>query len=67
MPTKDTYNTHIACGSTAAYLISINAINKTLSSKIYGHLDFIQHNFIKYNKYYNLLGNINPIINESKY
>jgi GR25 family glycosyltransferase involved in LPS biosynthesis len=50
-PTKDTYNTHIACGSTAAYLISLNAINKTLSSKIYGHLDFIQHNFIKYNKY----------------
>ena len=51
LPTKDTYNTHIACGSTAAYLISVNAINKTLTSKIYGHLDFIQHNFIKYNKY----------------
>ena len=51
LPTKDTYNTHIACGSTAAYLISTNAINKTLTSKIYGHLDFIQHNFIKYNKY----------------
>jgi len=51
LPTKDTYNTHIACGSTAAYLISINAINKTLNYKIYGHLDFIQHNFIKYNKY----------------
>jgi len=49
--TKDTYNTHIACGSTAAYLISYNGINKTLTSKIYGHLDFIQHNFIKYNKY----------------
>jgi len=51
LPTKDTYNTHIACGSTAAYLISLNAINKTLNSKIYGHLDFIQHNFIVYNKY----------------
>jgi len=51
LPTKDTYNTHIACGSTAAYLISPDAINKTLTSKIYGHLDFIQHNFIKYNKY----------------
>ena len=51
LPTKDTYNTHIACGSTAAYLISVNAINKTLNSKIYGHLDFIQHNFIIYNKY----------------
>ena len=51
LPTKDTYNTHIACGSTAAYLISPNAINKILTSKIYGHLDFIQHNFITYNKY----------------
>lgn len=51
LPTKDTYNTHIACGSTAAYLISPNAINKILTSKIYGHLDFIQHNFIVYNKY----------------
>ena len=51
LPTKDTYNTHIACGSTAAYLISPNAINKTSTSKIYGYADFIQHNFIKYNKY----------------
>ena len=50
-PTKDTYNTHIACGSTAAYLISPDAINKTSTSKIYGYADFIQHNFIKYNKY----------------
>uniref|UniRef100_A0A6C0H444 Glycosyl transferase family 25 domain-containing protein n=1 Tax=viral metagenome TaxID=1070528 RepID=A0A6C0H444_9ZZZZ len=51
IPTKDTYNTHIACGSAAAYLISINGIHKTLTSKIYSHLDFIQHNFITYNKY----------------
>ena len=51
LPTKDTYSTHIACGSTAAYLISYNAVNKMLTSKIFGHLDFIQHNFIKYNKY----------------
>ena len=51
LPTKDTYNTHIACGSTAAYLISLNGINKTSTSKIYGYADFIQHNFIKYNKY----------------
>jgi GR25 family glycosyltransferase involved in LPS biosynthesis len=51
LPTKDTYCTHIACGSTAAYLISFNGLNKTLNSKIYGHLDIIQHNFIKYNKY----------------
>ena len=51
LPTKDTYNTHIACGSAAAYLISPDAINKTSTSKIYGYADFIQHNFIKYNKY----------------
>ena len=51
IPTKDTYNTHIACGSTAAYLISLNAINKTSTSKIYGHIDVVMHNFIKYNKY----------------
>ena len=30
-PTKDTYNTHIICGSAAAYLISLNGINKTLN------------------------------------
>ena len=51
LPTKDTYNTHIASGSTAAYLISPDAINKTSTSKIYGYADFNQHNFIKYNKY----------------
>ncbi len=32
-------------------MISYSGVNKTLKSKIYGHLDFIQHNFIKYNKY----------------
>ena len=32
-PTKDTYNTHIICGSAAAYLISLNGINKTLNNK----------------------------------
>ena len=51
IPTKDTYNTHIACGSTAAYLISLNAINKTTTYKIYGHIDLVMYNFIKYNKY----------------
>ena len=51
LPTHNTYNTHIACGSTAAYLISLKAIIKTLNSKIYSHIDFIQHNFLKYNKY----------------
>ena len=49
--TKDTYNTHIICGSAAAYLISLNGINKTLTSKIYNHIDLVMHNFIKYNKY----------------
>ena len=51
LPTKDTYNTHIVCGSAAAYLISLNGINKTLTSKIYNHIDLVMHNFIKYNKY----------------
>ena len=51
LPTHDTYNTHIASGSTAAYLISLVSIIKTLNSKIYSHIDFIQHNFLKYNKY----------------
>lgn len=51
IPTNDTYNTHLACGSAAAYLISKKGIIKTINSKIYSHLDFIQHNFIKYNKY----------------
>ena len=50
-PTKDTYNTHIICGSAAAYLISPNGINKTLTSKIYNHIDWVQHNFIVFNKY----------------
>ena len=51
-PTKDTYNTHsYVSGSTAAYLISLNGINKTLNSKIYGHIDVVMHNFIKFNKY----------------
>ena len=50
-PTKDTYNTHIICGSAAAYLISLNGINKTLTSKIYNHIDLVMHNFITFNKY----------------
>ena len=51
LPTKDTYNTHIACGSAAAYLISPDAINKTLNSKIYNYNDLVMHNFITFNKY----------------
>ena len=50
-PTKDTYNTHIVCGSAAAYLISLNGINKTLNNKIYNHIDIVMHNFITFNKY----------------
>ena len=51
-PTKNTYNTHsCASGSTAAYLISLNGINKTTNSKIYGHIDLVMHNFITFNKY----------------
>ena len=50
-PNYETYNTHYACGSTAAYLISKKGIEKTLKFKIYSHADFIQHNFLKFNKY----------------
>lgn len=50
-PNYETYNTHYACGSTAAYLISKKGIEKTLKLKIYSHADFIQHNFLKFNKY----------------
>lgn len=50
-PNYETYNTHYICGSTAAYLISKKGIEKTLNYKIYSHADFIQHNFLKFNKY----------------
>jgi GR25 family glycosyltransferase involved in LPS biosynthesis len=50
-PTIDTYATHYICGSTAAYLISPRGIEKTLDRKVYSHADFIQHNFLKFNKY----------------
>lgn len=50
-PTYETYNTHFFSGSTAAYLISKNAIMKTINKKIYSHADFIQHNFYSYRKY----------------
>jgi GR25 family glycosyltransferase involved in LPS biosynthesis len=50
-PTTNTYSAHIVCGSTAAYLISKKGIEKTLNEKVLSHADFIQHNFIKYNKY----------------
>jgi GR25 family glycosyltransferase involved in LPS biosynthesis len=51
-PTKNTYTTHsYVSGSAAVYLISLNGINKTLNSKIYGHIDLFMHNFITFNKY----------------
>jgi len=50
-PTTQTYNTHYICGSTAAYLISKNGINKMLKEKVVSHADYIQQNFIKFNKY----------------
>ena len=50
-PTTNTYSTHFACGSTAAYLISESGLKKNLKSKILSHMDFIEHNFIKFRKY----------------
>lgn len=50
-PNYETYNTHYICGSTAGYLISKTGIEKTLKLKIYSHADFIQQNFLKFNKY----------------
>ncbi len=50
-PNLETYNTHYACGSAAAYLISKKGLKKSLDLKVYGYSDFIQHNFLKFNKY----------------
>lgn len=50
-PTKNTYITHFACGSTAAYLISKKGIEKMCNEKVKSHLDFETQNFIKFNKY----------------
>ena len=50
-PTENTYIAHYICGSTAAYLISKKGILKSINEKVISHADFIQHNFIKYNKY----------------
>ena len=49
--TTDSYNTHFACGSTAAYLISESGLKKNLKYKILSHVDFVEHNFIRYRKY----------------
>ena len=50
-PTTDTFITHFATGSTAAYLISRLGIRRMLKQKVFGHLDFETQNFIKFNKY----------------
>ena len=49
--TRSTYNTHFFTGSTAAYLISINGLNKLSKEKVTYHIDFITQNCIKYRKY----------------
>tara|TARA_B110000014_G_scaffold255567_1_gene237577 strand:- start:90 stop:1016 length:927 start_codon:yes stop_codon:yes gene_type:complete len=50
-PTTNTYNTHFLTGSSAAYLISESGLKKNLKSKILSHMDFVEHNFIKFRKY----------------
>lgn len=50
-PTINTYSTHFISGSAAAYLISESGLKKNLKSKILSHMDFIEHNFIKFRKY----------------
>jgi hypothetical protein len=50
-PTTNTYNTHFFTGSTAAYLISESGLKKNLKSKLLSHMDFVEHNFIRFRKY----------------
>ena len=49
--TQSTYNAHFFTGSTAAYLISINGLNKLSKEKVTYHIDFVTQNCIKYRKY----------------
>ena len=49
--TKKTYCTHFFTGSTAAYLISYNGLNKMSNEKVTYHIDFITQNFLNYRKY----------------
>jgi len=72
--TKESYNTHLMSGSTGAYLISKNGIEKTINDKVYSHIDMFQHNFITYKKYRakenlfytNEKTSLNRIINKTK-
>ena len=50
-PTINTYSTHFACGSTAAYLISQSGLKKNLKYKILHQIDFVENNFIRFRKY----------------
>ena len=50
-PTTNTYYTHFFSGSTAAYLISESGLKKNLKSKLLSHMDFVEHNFIRFRKY----------------
>lgn len=49
--TKLTYTTHLFTGSTAAYLISFNGLEKMCKEKVTYHIDFVTQNFLKYRKY----------------
>ena len=49
--TKSTYTTHLFTGSTAAYLISFNGLEKMCKEKVTYHIDFTTQNFLKYRKY----------------
>ena len=49
--TINTYSSHYLSGSAAAYLISKKGINKLLKNKVYSHTDFVDQNFIKFNKF----------------
>lgn len=49
--TKSTYVTHPFTGSTAAYLISFNGLQKMCNEKVTYHIDFVTQNFLKYRKY----------------
>lgn len=49
--TKSTYTTHLFTGSTAAYLLSFNGLEKMIKEKVTYHLDFTTQNFLKYRKY----------------
>ena len=48
-PTENTYITHLATGSTAAYLISKKGINKMKDQRVFSHTDFVQQN-IRYTR-----------------